>query len=280
MACVRGRRDSVAVYIQRPTSNPNTLVVLGLYPPADAKCDSDCATAKEMRKRLDPQLLEEFTWVDLCVLSSTSTNAIIDQRAIADFVHHESIVRDYFRRFATYLRELPTDRPLCVYVAGDTCQAAFEKAINLGLVVRLGEPGLHGTSLCTIDGREFLALEGHPHPSWVLMTGRAPRAVRVFRETMCTLNGMARWRNGDPQPLAQLDALVEAELGDAARAIAARVSCRPLLTEMLYDADHGRFPAKHKHLPHVDAHVPGVLALLQKWYAREAGPCSRLKINY
>jgi hypothetical protein len=94
MACVRGRHDGVAVYIPPPTSNPNTLVVLALYPPTDAKCDSDCATAKEMRKLLEPQLLKEITWVDLCVLSSRSINAIIDQRAIADFVHRESIMRD------------------------------------------------------------------------------------------------------------------------------------------------------------------------------------------
>ncbi|KAJ1626707.1 hypothetical protein T492DRAFT_909867 [Pavlovales sp. CCMP2436] len=163
MACLIGDADGAFVHIVPPTRSKDSLLVLCLYPNANADINIVSATEREMLKVLK---FENVAWVDLCTLSSRSTNAVINQRIVASFADDEELVRDYFRRFAEHLYA-DTNAMRCVYIAGGTCQAAFDKAIELKIVTcesRLS--AAHDISIMSIGGKRFVVLEHAPHPSW------------------------------------------------------------------------------------------------------------------
>ena len=82
------------------------LIILGLYPAS--KCNQNNATEREMWKlisrsneqdQLESHLYTDFSWIDLCVLSSDTVNAAIDQTIILNFARNDEMVADYHRRF-------------------------------------------------------------------------------------------------------------------------------------------------------------------------------------
>ena len=92
------RVDDGAVLVHAPepaASEGTVLTVLGLYPHARANTVDVSATEREMRKHIQ---VDRIVWVDLCVLSSKTTNKIIDQQAIAKFVDDEAILSNYMAR--------------------------------------------------------------------------------------------------------------------------------------------------------------------------------------
>jgi len=72
------------VFIQAP-SQCRRLIVLGLYPIANDYEGKIGSTESRMLDILDPTVFpdKKCTWVDFCVMSSNSSNKIINQRAIA-----------------------------------------------------------------------------------------------------------------------------------------------------------------------------------------------------
>jgi len=190
MKCVK-QGGNVFVFVPLPTpTRGRVLVVLGLYPHAKADTVPVSQTERGMRKELG--VVVRIIWVDLCVFSSTTINSIFDQDEMALFAADAEMVRNYFKRLGDHLRALGTEDVHVVYVAGETCQAALKMAIDMRIVTR--EPpcmsSLHEISLFAMGDVRFVALENAPHPSWHLMMKRAPLAVRIFEETMCSLNGM------------------------------------------------------------------------------------------
>jgi len=193
MTCIIGDPDGAFVHFAPLTTSDNSLLVLGLYPNAKADIKRVCATEHEM---LDLLKFDNVDWVDFVPLSSRSTNAVIDQRIVESFADDEELVRDYCRRFAEHL-SADANAMGCVYIAGGTCQAAFEKAIKMEIITReVCLSATHDISIMSIGGKRFIVLEHAPHPSWHLVMGREPKAVRIFKETMCTLNGMRCWCAG------------------------------------------------------------------------------------
>ncbi|KAJ1631610.1 hypothetical protein T492DRAFT_51184 [Pavlovales sp. CCMP2436] len=151
-------------------------LVLGLYPNANADIKRVSAMEKEMLKML---AFESVEWVDLCPLSSRSTNSVINQVIVETFAEDEALVSDYFRLFAERLRA-GTDATRCVAIAGGSCQAALDAAISLKIVTRESRlSATHDVSIMSIGGKRFIALEHAPHPSWHLMSARDPKAVRI-----------------------------------------------------------------------------------------------------
>jgi len=263
MTCIIGDPDGAFVHFAPLTTSDNSLLVLGLYPNAKADIKRVCATEHEM---LDLLKFDNVDWVDFVPLSSRSTNAVIDQRIVESFADDEELVRDYCRRFAEHL-SADANAMGCVYIAGGTCQAAFEKAIKMEIITReVCLSATHDISIMSIGGKRFIVLEHAPHPSWHLVMGREPKAVRIFKETMCTFNGMRCWCAAPGE--APLDECVHAALGDLADTFAARASARPFLTELLYKKSTDHFSPKHAHLRHMDAHLPKVQVLLRKWHER------------
>mmetsp|Transcript_8337 Transcript_8337/g.19525 ORF Transcript_8337/g.19525 Transcript_8337/m.19525 type:complete len:216 (+) Transcript_8337:534-1181(+) len=151
----------------------------------------------------------------------------------------------------------------CVYIAGGTCQAAFDKAIKMEIITReVCLSATHDISITSIGGKRFIVLEHAPHPSWHLVMGREPKAVRIFKETMCTLNGMRRWCAVG----SDIGACVDVALGDLSQLVAERATARTFVTELPYGVRTGRFKPRHAHLRHMDAHKPEVQALMTKWH--------------
>jgi len=261
MTCIIGDPDGAFVHFAPLTTSDNSLLVLGLYPNAKADIKRVCATEHEM---LDLLKFDNVDWVDFVPLSSRSTNAVIDQRIVESFADDEELVRDYCRRFAEHL-SADANAMGCVYIAGGTCQAAFEKAIKMEIITReVCLSATHDISIMSIGGKRFIVLEHAPHPSWHLVMGREPKAVRIFKETMCTLNGMRLWCAGRND----ISACVDEALGDLAQVTTARATARTFVTELLYGRPTGRFLKKHAHLRFMDAHVPEVQSLLRKWHGR------------
>ncbi|KAG5186315.1 hypothetical protein JKP88DRAFT_240917 [Tribonema minus] len=268
MLCVKGKPESVTVYIQRPLSG-TPLIIQGLYPVANDSDENISVTERDMRKILDRDHITGLYWNDFCMLSSNTKNKIIDQDVIATWVDDDDeIVEDYYRRLAIELDAVDPGTVPCVFIAGKTCQASLEKAIKLGLVTRLQELSPLGVTVCEIKDKRFVALEGRPHPSWHLMTGNAPSARAVFKETMDMLNGMIRCCvTGNITPDTMTHSLMAALAIDPAE-LQRRAEGRSFLTKLLYGDPSGRFPAKHVHLRNVKAHLHEVKTFLLKWQAR------------
>ncbi|KAG5186347.1 hypothetical protein JKP88DRAFT_240949 [Tribonema minus] len=267
MQCVKGKPEHVTVYIQQPMSG-TPLIVQGLYPVANDSAETISATERDMRKTLDRNHVTAVSWNDFCVLSSTTTNKIIDQDVVATWATDPEIVADYYRRLAIQLDAVDADTAPCVFIAGNTCQAAHETAIELGLVKRITELSPLGVTVCEIDSKCFVALESRPHPSWHLMKANAPFARAIFLETMEMLNGMVRCcATGDISSDTMHQSIVTALAIDPEE-LQRRAEGRSFLTQLLYGNPSGRFPTKHVHLRNVKAHLPEVQAFLLKWQSR------------
>ena len=182
------------MFIQRARRGWN-LIVLGLYPISNDYEGKIGATERHMLNILDPAIFPEkkCTWVDFCVMSSTTVNKRIKQHVIQQWVEDDEMVTDYYRRLFIYLNQQEDSFYPCVYVAGSTCQQTLDKAVNIGLVRRICVlSSTFGVYLCEMDNIKFVTLEERPHPSAHLMKGNAPAASRVFKETMKILNAIGR----------------------------------------------------------------------------------------
>ncbi|KAG5183338.1 hypothetical protein JKP88DRAFT_255839 [Tribonema minus] len=242
------------------------LIVQGLYPAAKAATRTS-ATETEMLKTLDRNHFTCVVWNDLCVLSSNTNNKTIDQDIIKTFVNDGEIIKDYYQRLNIQLQAVDPATIPCIFIAGKTCQASLEMAIELGLVSRVQELSPLGVTVCEISGRVTVVLEGRPHPSWHLMTGRKEIAKKTFNETIAMLNSMVRCcASGDITSAMMTQSLMDA-LAINPEELRRRTEGRSFLTQLLYGDISGRFPASHAHLRNVKAHMPDVKATLLKWHA-------------
>ncbi|KAG5184000.1 hypothetical protein JKP88DRAFT_277274 [Tribonema minus] len=199
---------------------------------------------------------------------SNTDNGVIDQGIIKTFVKVDEIVKDYYHRLNVHLQAVDPYTIPCIFIASKTCQASFKAAIGLGLVSRVEELSPLGVTACEISGRVTVVLEGRPHPSWHLMTGRKEIAKNAFNETIAMLNGMVRCcASGDITPASMTKSLMDA-LAIKPEELKRRAEGQSFLTQLLYGDISGRFPARHAHLRNVKVHLPDVKAMLLKWHAR------------
>ena len=239
------------------------LIVLGLYPISNDYEGKIGATENHMLNLLDPAIFPEkkCTWVDFCVMSSTTVNKRINQHVIRQWVEDDEMVKDYYRRLFIYLNQQDDYFYPCVYVAGSTCQQTMDKAVNMGLVRRIcALSATFGVYLCEMDNIRFITLEERPHPSAHLMKGNAQAASRVFKETMKILNAIGRcctdiYADGFEETILN-------ELNVDPEEARKREEGRVFMTQFLYGDASGRFPPKHKHLRHIAAHDPAIQILL------------------
>ncbi|KAG5187465.1 hypothetical protein JKP88DRAFT_243968 [Tribonema minus] len=263
MTCVRnGDVNGVTVFLPPPMPGVQ-LINFALYPGPRAVTET-ARTETEMYKLLDAGT--NMVWVDLCVLSANVRNSIIDQQAIASLVLDDEVINDFFHRFALQLA-VAGGTP-CVFVAGKTCQTAFQRMLELGLISHIEELSTLGVTLCEAGGRQFMALEGRPHPSHHLVKGREANATNIFKETLTMINGITRCCASGEFSSARINQSLLASMDIDEEEIAARDERRKFLTQLLYGSDSGHFPVRDMHLRNVKAHIPEVRNALLKWAGR------------
>jgi hypothetical protein len=145
------------------------LIVLGMYPAARETDGYVSMTEHEMNNILDAKVLEHVAWIDVCMLSTDHVNADINQGVIESWSSDIDIVSDWIRRFTTQLQAGDPDDVSNVYVAGKIPQVCFETAKKLKLV-KLVERHTPNVAEYEINGRRFICIEGHHHPSYHLMS--------------------------------------------------------------------------------------------------------------
>ncbi|KAG5186603.1 hypothetical protein JKP88DRAFT_254477 [Tribonema minus] len=260
--CVRGAEEDVTIYISAPVADVQ-LINFALYPGPRAQTET-ARTEKEMRKLLNAGV--EMAWVDLCCISANVRNDIIDQGVIASWVVDDEIIHDFYHRFSLQLAAAASI-PF-VYIAGRTCQAAFERMITLGFISRMEELSSLGVTLCEAGDFCFAAIEGRPHPSHHLVTGREVSVTGIFEETIAMINGVVSCcASGDLSPGNTSRCLIAAMSIDEEE-LAVRMRGREYRTHLLYSSSSGRFPLRDIHLRNVKAHLPEVRATLSKWAER------------
>ncbi|KAG5184175.1 hypothetical protein JKP88DRAFT_315531 [Tribonema minus] len=264
--CVRGAEEDVTIYLSAPVADVQ-LINFALYPGPRAHTET-ARTEKEMHKLLNAGV--EMAWVDLCCISANVRNDIIDQGVIASWVVDDEIIHDFYHRFSLQLAAAASIP--CVYIAGRTCQAAFERMITLGFISRMEELSSLGVTLCEAGDCRFAAIEGRPHPSHHLVTGREVSVTGIFKETMAMINGVVSCcASGDLSPGNTSRCLIAA-MGIDEEELAVRMRGREYLTHLLYSSSSGRFPLRDVHLRNVKAHLPDVRATLSKWAGRGLKP--------
>ncbi|KAG5175758.1 hypothetical protein JKP88DRAFT_250019 [Tribonema minus] len=273
--CVLGDTDHITVHM-RPPVKGTPLIILGLYPGPRATTEIS-RTEKELKKLLLPGM--EVAWVDLCVLSANYVNRIIDQRAIEKWMRDEELMTDYHKRFAAQLGARVGGGVSVVYIAGRTCQMAFQEMITRGWVSRICELSPLGISLCETGGVRFVTLEGRPHPSWHLVTGGEKTLRGLFAETCAMLNAVSLCCLGGDVSTDSMTRHVVAGLQIGADDLARREQGQMFMTRLLHDNDSGRFPPKHAHLRNVQAYLPAVQELLVKWRERGLATLKAVLLN-
>ena len=171
------------------------LIILGIYPIANDFQGKIGVTEMHILRYLNPEYfpVPKVSWIDLCPYSSLTNNSVIDQNKILKLTSNQDVIYDTFRRLEQHIECVGTVRIPCVYIGGESSQAAFNQACSLGIVSdKHSLSQQYQVSQCTIYGKRCLVLEGHAHPSAHLMSHGSSQSERELIETIFILNAMGR----------------------------------------------------------------------------------------
>jgi hypothetical protein len=164
-------------------------VIMGLYPPAksDESKQHDNATSTAIASVVGGF---HWNWNDLLTLSSTTTNAVIDQDALHAVVvsRHPQMLPFLTSWWERALDEISAGKRVFVW-AGNTVNEALKWLVDVGLVSqpRLGfKTSFARFTTVVVREVDVVFMEDTAHPSYHLLTGRHPVARAAFEATYQT----------------------------------------------------------------------------------------------
>jgi hypothetical protein len=223
------------------------LLIQGIYPISNNYQGKIGKTEERILRWIKSKYfpIRKVSWNEIVPYSSSSNNSVIDQSMIEKITNIDNVVINYFSRLRSHLECVVANLIPCIYIAGRSSQAAFQRACVLGIVTdRIGLSDQYDICQCSIHGRISLVLNGRAHPSAHLMSGKSV-SDKEFAETMHILNAMGRctmeaFKNKmnhiTPD---QLCSCLRAELEELEIEIKAKLEGRSLLTEILYNDPSG-----------------------------------------
>ena len=273
VTCFEGKVNVVAFKFIQDAVCGYALIIQGIYPISNDFQGKIGSTEKHILQYLKSEYFPvgKISWNDVCPYSSRTSNKVIDQNAIKKLTAIDDVIHDNYSRLDQHLVCVGTDRIPCVYIGGETCQKAFQRACALGIVtdkIRLDEQ--YDVWRCRIKGKICLVLDGRAHPSAHII-GQSRTSTREFMTTIFLLNAMGRCtfeaaKSGHDDIIPEMfQVCLKIELAELDEEIKMQKEGRSLMTTLLYNDSSGRFPENHRVLRHMEGHKEEVRMQVMEW---------------
>jgi hypothetical protein len=101
------------------------------YPPANGNDNNLCRTEQAMSQYgiLEPYQ-HNVSWIDFCIMSSNTTNKVINQSEIGNLTNDKEMVPFWFDRLKCHLEIFDQGEVPHIYVAGKICMLFYGARIE------------------------------------------------------------------------------------------------------------------------------------------------------